>query len=156
MGGSTKDAAGTSLPPPLTYLIGLLLGIPLGLVIPVQFLPGGLGPIVGLPIAVVGLYVLPSAARAFSRNRTSVVPTEPTTKIVQEGPYSFSRNPIYLSFALIYLGIALAFSSFWAVVFLVPIMVFIDRGQIVREEKYLEKKFGDEYVQYKSRVRRWI
>ena len=77
-------------------------------------------------------------------------------KVVQEGVFRFSRNPIYLAFTLIYLGFAFAFNSSWALVFLVPVLVVIDRGQIPREEKYLARKFGEEYFRYKVKVRRWI
>ncbi len=109
-----------------------------------------------MPLVGVGIFLVWSASKAFSRSGTALVPNEPTTKIVRDGPYAFSRNPIYLAFALIYLGFAFAFSSIWAMGLLIPVLIFIDRDQIAREEKYLERKFGEEYVRYKSKVRRWL
>lgn len=156
MSGTQRDAAGASLPPPVTYLVGLVLGVSVGWILPVPFSTGWTGPLIAAALIVVGIFLLVAAARAFSRGGTKLDPREPTTRIVQSGPYAFSRNPIYLAFAFVYLGFALALSSVWAIVFLVPVLMFIDRNQIPREEAYLERKFGDEYRSYRSRVRRWL
>lgn len=151
-----NDAAGAPVPPPLTFLGGLILGLLLGYFFPVSFVPTLVGLLVGVPSIVLGIVVAVSALRTLSKNETSPDPSEPTTKLVWEGVYRFTRNPVYLAFALIYLGLALAFSSLWAVGLLVPVLLVIDRNQIAREEKYLERRFGEEYSRYKAEVRRWI
>ena len=87
----------------------------------------------------------------------SNVPTSrPTTTIVDGGPYRFTRNPIYLGMALGLIGLAIAFNSVWLLLALVPFALVIRYGVVAREEAYLERKFGDVYLGYKSRVRRWL
>jgi protein-S-isoprenylcysteine O-methyltransferase Ste14 len=87
---------------------------------------------------------------------TDVRPDKPTTSLVIEGPYHFTRNPIYLGFTLAYGGIAALASSLWAALLLPFVLVVMQRGVIDREEHYLERIFGEKYVQYKNRVGRWI
>ncbi len=81
---------------------------------------------------------------------------KPTTAIVMRGPFRFSRNPLYLSLTALYIGIATVVNSLWAIVLLPVALVAISRGVIEREERYLERKFGEEYLRYKAKVRRWI
>ena len=87
---------------------------------------------------------------------TSVKTSVPTTALVSTGPFQFSRNPLYVSLTLFYLGISIAAQSLWALALLIVVLVVMQRGVINREERYLEHKFGAEYVRYKELVRRWI
>jgi protein-S-isoprenylcysteine O-methyltransferase Ste14 len=75
---------------------------------------------------------------------------------VAEGPYRFTRNPIYLGFTLVYGGVTALANSPWGALLLPFVLVLMQRGVIQREERYLERVFGEEYLQYKTRVRRWI
>jgi protein-S-isoprenylcysteine O-methyltransferase Ste14 len=84
------------------------------------------------------------------------MPWSPTSALVQDGPYGFSRNPIYLAFGLVYLGVGLVFNSTYVLIVLVAVLVLFDRLQIPREEQYLKAKFGEEFVAYTQRVRRWL
>ena len=143
-------------PPPFIYFGTLTIGLLLSVVFPVAFLPNGLRLVLGVPLIGLGILGLTSAFKAIRRAGTTVDPYESTTAIVTNGPYRWTRNPIYLSFAIIYLGIALLLSAAWALLLLPIALVIIDRGVIVREEKYLEHKFGEQYLQYKAQVRRWI
>jgi protein-S-isoprenylcysteine O-methyltransferase Ste14 len=87
----------------------------------------------------------------------SNVPTnQPTTAIVEEGPYRFSRNPIYVAMFVALIGLAIALNTLWLLVMLVPFALVIRYGVVAREEKYLDRKFGDFYRSYRSRVRRWF
>jgi protein-S-isoprenylcysteine O-methyltransferase Ste14 len=87
----------------------------------------------------------------------SNVPTNrPTTSIVESGPYRFTRNPIYLGMFLGLIGLAIAFDTLWLLLMLVPFALVIRYGVVAREEAYLERKFGDVYRGYRSRVRRWL
>ena len=88
--------------------------------------------------------------------QTAVNPAMSTTAIVSDGVFSFSRNPIYLSLTMLYVGIGLLFNALWALLLLLPLIVVVQNGVIKREEKYLEQKFGDEYLRYKASVRRWV
>src|SRR5580704_8862327 len=83
-------------------------------------------------------------------------PALPTTALVVDGIYRQTRNPLYLGTTLIYLGLGVAAGSLWAIVLVVPLLWVINVGVVAREERYLERKFGDAYRAYKARVRRWI
>jgi len=87
----------------------------------------------------------------------SNVPTNlPTTTIVERGPYRFTRNPIYLGMFLALIGLTVALDNFWLLAMLVLFAIVIRYGVVAREEAYLERKFGDVYRSYRSRVRRWL
>jgi protein-S-isoprenylcysteine O-methyltransferase Ste14 len=81
---------------------------------------------------------------------------KPTTSIVSTGPYRFTRNPIYLSMTLLAVGIAVLANTIWILVMLAPVLFVMQFLVIAREESYLTRKFGEEYLRYKSKVRRWI
>ena len=87
---------------------------------------------------------------------TNVDPYRPATAIVTGGPYRFTRNPIYVGFTLMYVGIFALANALLPILLLPAVQQLMRRGVIEREERYLERKFGDEYLQYKERVRRWI
>ena len=105
--------------------------------------------------AIVRAYAAAGVPLVFERS-TPVRGNQPTTNIVRSGPYRFSRNPIYSAFTLLQLGIATVSASLWVLVAVVPAVAFIGLRVIPREEQYLEAKFGDEYLKYKSSVRRWL
>ena len=87
---------------------------------------------------------------------TNVNPSRPAKTIVSSGPFRFSRNPLYLSLTLMYLGLTLAVNTWWGFVALIPLIIVMHAGVVLREERYLEKKFGEPYRQYRSRVRRYL
>jgi protein-S-isoprenylcysteine O-methyltransferase Ste14 len=103
-----------------------------------------------------GAAILSSAMRRFAAAGTNVPTPMPTMALVTDGLYSYSRNPIYIALSLIYVGLAIGADSAWGLIFLVPIIIVIRYGVIAREERYLERKFDGAYVDYRSRVRRWI
>ncbi len=92
----------------------------------------------------------------FWRKRTTIRPDRPATALATTGPYRLTRNPMYLSLALLYAGIAILWQSICALLLLPLVLFFIDRRVIVREELYLERQFGSAYRQYRARVRRWL
>ena len=94
--------------------------------------------------------------REFSQAGTSVQSVRPTTRIVSTGPYRFSRNPIYLAFTMLHLGVAVWVNSGWLLGTLVVSLAVMSFGVIAREERYLERRFGDAYTNYKAAVRRWL
>ncbi len=151
-----KDNPGVIAPPPLIFLSGLLVGGLISGFSPVEILPKTLAVIAGITLAVAGLTIILTAIVQMRRAKTNVEPWKPTTAILDEGLYAVSRNPIYLAMALIYLGITFLFNSFWFLPPLVLVLPAIHFGVILREEKYLERKFGNEYLNYKTSVRRWI
>ena len=76
--------------------------------------------------------------------------------IVEVGPYRWTRNPMYLGMTLVYLAVALWADSWMPMLLLWPLLETVKRGVILREERYLSEKFGEEYGRYKERVRRWF
>jgi len=80
----------------------------------------------------------------------------PSTAVVTSGPYRFSRNPLYIGLAIVYLGLTLTFDAWWGIVLLALVLIVMHLGVIQREERYLERKFGDGYRQYRSAVRRYL
>jgi protein-S-isoprenylcysteine O-methyltransferase Ste14 len=154
---SRPDVANLGLVrPPLVYLVGLLVGVGLDLVRPARWLPAELGAWVGVPILIAALALFSSSIRRFRAAGTPVPGNEPTTAIVRSGPYRFTRNPIYVAFSLLVLGLACALNNLWllgALAAAVSVMSFV---VIPREERYLERRFGAQYLDYKARVGRWL
>jgi len=151
-----RDTAGVVAPPPLIYLAGLAVGFGLEALLPGASLPAVVQWGVGGVLVVAGVVLLASFNTSFARKGTAVEPWKPTTAIVTTGPYRFTRNPAYLGMALVYIGIAVMSQALWVLVPLPFVLAVIDRGVIAREERYLERKFGQEYLDFKARVRRWI
>jgi protein-S-isoprenylcysteine O-methyltransferase Ste14 len=151
-----SDNPGVIAFPPALYAGTLLIGLLLNFVFPISFLPRSVALVLGASAIVCAGLIVISAFRAMNRARTAINPSQPTTAIVSDGVFSLSRNPIYLSLTLLYIGITLLFSALWALLLLLPLLVIVQIGVVKREEIYLECKFGDEYLRYKARVRRWI
>ena len=151
------DTAQLPFPPPFVFLTFLIIGSILSAIIPIDLqIPIGLRLLLGVALLAIGFFIASRAIRVMMHARTPVDPFEPTTAIVSEGPYRFSRNPIYLALSIVYLGLAIALNAVWAIIIWPLVFIAVTYLIIVCEEKYLEAKFGDVYMQYKSKVRRWI
>ncbi len=156
MQNGVPDKANVIALPPLIYATAFVLGLLLHLAFPIHFLPSTLVRWLGpLFILISGLIVV-SALRALRQAQTTFDVSKPTTAIVTEGPFRYSRNPMYVSLTLLYLGVTCWMNALWILLLIVPLLVVIQRGVIAREEAYLERKFGEAYLSYKSRVRCWI
>ena len=152
-----KDTAGVIAPPPLIFFIGLLLGGLAAWRFPFAFIPSDvLAQLIGSLLIMLGLAIILIAWIQMKKAKTNIEPWQPTTAIIDSGLYGISRNPIYLAMIFGYLGISLWFNSVWFLPFLPLCVIVIHFGVILREERYLEGKFGEEYLDYKNRVRRWI
>ena len=160
MSTNASDHSGVFIPPPLVYVVPLAVGILLQRFYPIAILPRNvprnLALVAGVTLIVLGIALAILAFAEFRRARTSPIPIRPTTAIVETGPYRFTRNPMYVSLALAYLGVTLWVDSLWPLLFLPIVLFTMQRAVIAREERYLEAKFGGEYRGYKTRVRRWI
>ena len=153
------DSPGIGFPPPLVFVAALALGWGLDRLVPLPIALGAIRPVVVLVgwalVVVWGVLFFPALA-LFRRARTGIMPNQPATMIVDRGPYRWTRNPMYVGMTGLSLGAALVFDLRWAVL-LVPVAVFaVDRFIIPREERYLERRFGDPYRAYRERVRRWL
>lgn len=146
------------VPPPLVYLVFFLIGWGLSHVVAD---PGvGLGwdvrRYLAFALIVGGLLIDGAAVQGFRRKGTPAEPWKDATALETEGPYRFSRNPIYVGYAIAYAGVAVAVDSLIALALLIPCMVVVDRFVVLREERYLSRKFGAAYDAYRSKVRRWL
>lgn len=150
------DTAGVIAPPPLIFLSALIIGFGIDLVIGTGSLPWSVALPIGAAFIITGVGLMGSFLEAFRRAGTPIDPYTPTAAIVTDGPYRRTRNPAYLGMALTYAGIAIASNALWVLAPLPIAIAVIDRGVIVREERYLERNFGVQYLDYKRRVRRWI
>jgi protein-S-isoprenylcysteine O-methyltransferase Ste14 len=155
----TADHAEVAIKPPLLFLGALALGALLSLVVPLGprlASPNGLALTVGLTFVAIGFVLAALSVRNFRLAGTTVVPGEPSTALVETGPYRFTRNPIYIGFVLAYFGLSIMLTSFWVLLLLIPVLMVLQRGVVDREEVYLERQFGDAYRKYKARVPRWL
>ena len=151
------DRSNAVVRPPLALALAVLGGLVAERLIPLPFLPESVPRIwAGSAVLVLGLALGASAIATLRQAGTRVETSKPTTAIVSRGPYRVTRNPIYLGMLAILIGLAIALNTAWLLVALVPFYLIIRFGVIAREEAYLERKFGDTYLSYKSRVRRWI
>ncbi len=155
-GGLKSDTSGIRVPPPVYYVAAFLVGVVFELILPTSWPPVGVRLAAALLAGGAWLALDGAAMVFFRRAGTSMVPMNPTTALVTSGPYRFTRNPMYVGMAFLYVALAFAFGVIWALVFLPIVIVVIDRFVIAREEPYLERKFGQAYRDYKARVRRWL
>ena len=152
-----SDSPGVRFPPPLLYIAVLALGLWMGSQYPLLALLSNLAWGLGGALLAAGIALGPIwGIRTLRAAGTTVRPDRATTKLVTDGPYRFSRNPLYLALSLMYAGIAILVGSVWALVLLIPLTLFISNVVIRREEAYLLRAFGEEYARYKMHVRRWV
>ena len=155
-GAAKAQDASRAVPAPAIFVAVLLVGMLLSLAFPVSFLPRVITLLVGAACFLLPLALGLAALRTMRHARTSVNPNRPTTALLTEGPFRLSRNPMYLGMVVQYVGLALLVNSLWAIVLLPLALIVVHLTVIKREERYLEQKFGVEYLAYKARVRRWI
>lgn len=150
------DNPGVVAPPPLIYAGALAAGLLMNRPYPVAFLPRTLARALGWPLLVGGLVLGLLGVREMRRAGTNVDPYEPTTAIVERGPYRYTRNPLYVGMTMIYGGVAALTNALPPMLLLPLVLRVMRRGVIEREERYLERKFGDEYLRYKAKTPRWL
>ena len=159
---STQVSTGTHgarvlpVPPPLYYVAGLAAGALLDRLVA---LPIGGRPAVtvaGIVLVLAGLALAASGVAGVVRHRTTIVPHRQVTTLVTAGGYRWSRNPMYTGLAVASLGAALLIGSWWALLLLPLVLLGVTRLVIRPEEEYLSERFGQQYLEYRSRVRRWL
>ena len=145
-------SSGVRIFPPAIHLVAIAIGFLLQWAVPIRI--SGMR-IPGFLLLAIALGLIVWTAILMSRAGTTPNPTRPTTALLIRGPYRFTRNPMYLAWELIVVGVGLAANAPWVIVMAVPAALLTRRMVIDKEERYLESKFGAEYLNYKSRVRRW-
>ncbi len=151
-----QQAPGIRVIPPLVYAASLLIGLAIEQLLPLVSISWTwrAGPAVVL-IAVAGLLIAPTVMR-FRKAETTFDVRKTATTLITDGPYRYSRNPAYLALTLLYLGLGVLFSSAWVCVLVVPTLLIIIVAVVRKEEQHLESQFGEEYLRYKTAVRRWL
>jgi protein-S-isoprenylcysteine O-methyltransferase Ste14 len=152
----TSDSPGVAVFPPILFAATLGLGVLLHWIWPVAVGPPLIVRLLGLVILVASGVLARAAEKAMRRAGTNIRPDQPTLAIATDGPFRFTRNPLYLASVGLYLGIALLVNALWPLVLVPPMLAVLDWGVIRREERYLEAKFGPSYREYRARVRRWL
>jgi protein-S-isoprenylcysteine O-methyltransferase Ste14 len=157
-GGVTDRGPGVRFPPPAVYAVPFLAGWGIHRVLPLHLHPDD--PLwldaLGLLLVATWFGLFGWAFWSLVTQRATIRPDRPTTVLVTTGPYAFSRNPLYLAFTALYLGLTLIINSVWPVIGLPFALFVVHRSVIGREERYLRGVFGERYEDYRKRVRRWI
>jgi protein-S-isoprenylcysteine O-methyltransferase Ste14 len=142
--------------PPLVFVAGLVLGFLAHWADPRPLMASSLRAWLAGPILLLGIALAGWGRRTLVAAGTNVDPRKPATALVTGGPYAWSRNPLYLALSLIFVAIACFANDIWFLPALAIVLAVIQYGVIHREERYLERKFGDVYRQYCARVGRWL
>ena len=142
--------------PPLVYLGAIAIGLAIHALWPAHLVPPAFGTPAGVVLTLVAVALFLSASRSFRAAGTPVPGNLPATTIVRTGPYRFSRNPIYLAFSLLQLGLAFWVNSVGLLIMLIPAHALMSFVVVPREERYLEARFPAHYGPYRASVRRWL
>ena len=153
----TRDSSNAIVRPPIAWALAFLAGLAIDWLYPLPWIPATWPNVwIGAAVFVAAFALAVWSIVTIRRAGTAVETVKPTTAIVADGPYRLTRNPIYMGMLLGLIGLAVGFNSLWILVALVPFYVIIRYGVVAREEAYLERKFGSMYLDFKSRVRRWL
>jgi protein-S-isoprenylcysteine O-methyltransferase Ste14 len=154
---AAADHPGVIALPPFLYLGVFLAALVAQWFVPLPiFATTAVAVALGSTLAVVAIAVARWGRRTMTAAGTNVRPTRPATTIVTGGPFRYSRNPLYVALTLLYVGLTTAVNTWWGMVLLVPLLATMHFGVVLREERYLDRKFGDSYRAYRSRVRRYV
>jgi protein-S-isoprenylcysteine O-methyltransferase Ste14 len=156
MQDSDRDNPGVIAFPPMIFALCLVLGIALHFVFPIRVLAVVPSRIAGTILICVAGCTVTWAQRVMKKAGTNIRPDKPALAIVASGPFRLTRNPMYVSLCLLQVGIALLIDGLMPLLLVIPLVLMLHFGVIRREERYLEAKFGEPYVTYRSQVRRWL
>jgi protein-S-isoprenylcysteine O-methyltransferase Ste14 len=150
------DSPGVRVPPPALYALAVLAGYLLNRRWPLPVGDGGVVRGLAWVLTLAWVALTGSSIGRFWRSRTSIVPIRPATTLVIAGPYRFTRNPMYVGLAALTIALGLFINSWWPTVLLLPVLLVVRWFVIAPEERYLERRFGADYLAYRQRVRRWL
>ena len=151
-----EDSAHILAAPPFFFIIQLFVGVIVEYFVPTSLLPTVPSIIIGLLFSWASLPFIILSLKSFYKAKTTFDARKTTTTLVTTGIYKISRNPAYLSLVLFYIGLSFLINSIWILILVIPAIYSVQKFCIEREEKYLEGKFGSQYLEYKKQVRRWL
>ncbi len=152
----TKDHPGVIAFPPLIWLVGAVMSGLVHFIFPHRMMSYAIALPIGIALAIAAPSLAISALLVMKKAGTNVNPSAPALMIVRNGPYRFTRNPMYLALCMLQVGLSFLLNDWLALLFVVPLALVLHYGVILREERYLEAKFGGEYLALKREVRRWL
>jgi protein-S-isoprenylcysteine O-methyltransferase Ste14 len=144
------------VPPPLIYLVCLLVGLGLDYLWPAPVLSPAVQYGAGGVLIVASVLLFGLTLREFSRANTSINHRRPTTSVITTGPFGLTRNPVYGAMTMLFVGIASVIDGLWILAMVIPAVLIVHFFVILKEEAFLEREFGDTYRRYKNSVRRWF
>ena len=153
---TSADNPGVAVLPPLLYGAACIVVLSLHWLWPMPLFGHAVALWSGLSLIVFAVAIAIWGRRTMHAVGTNINPLRPTTVVVTTGPFRFSRNPLYLALTLLYLGLTFVFNTWWGIIVLIPLCIIMHRGVVLREERYLEQKFGETYRRYRSSVRRYL
>jgi protein-S-isoprenylcysteine O-methyltransferase Ste14 len=151
-----SDNPGVWVPPPLWYALAVILGVLLDRRWPLPIPAHPLTTFAGVLFLAGWMALTLESVGRFRRSKTSIVPIRPAEALVSTGPYRYTRNPMYVSLALLTIGCGLLLATWWPIILVVPTLAIVQQVVIAREERYLRRRFGADYDAYARRVRRWL
>ena len=153
-----ERGARVRFPPPLVFLIGVLMGVVCQSVVAPAPVPvsRGVSLVGGILILLVGLSVAAPARVLFARTGQSPIPWKPSPELILRGPYRFTRNPMYVGITLVQIGLGVALNNLWISLFAAPALLAVHFTAVLPEERYLTEKFGANYKAYLAQVRRYL
>jgi protein-S-isoprenylcysteine O-methyltransferase Ste14 len=152
----TEDKPGVIMLPPVLYGIALLAVVLLRGFWPLPIADSSVSLVLGVCLIALGGALAIWGQKVMGAAGTNVPTSLPATAIVTSGPFRLSRNPLYLALNLVFVGLTLAINTCWGLIALLVLLPLMHHGVVLREEHYLERKFGDTYLRYKARVRRYL
>jgi len=154
MNSNVHEGPGVRVHPPVIYLAALIIGIGLNHGWSLGLLPGRWAAVIGVAMIVAGIAIMPPVLARFRRAGTTFHPHKPASALITDGPCRFSRNPACIALTLWYLGAGLLLDNGWVFLLAIPVLLAMDWWVVPKEERHLEAKFGEQYLRYKSQVRR--
>jgi protein-S-isoprenylcysteine O-methyltransferase Ste14 len=151
-----SDNPGVIAFPPLIWLVNAAISVLVHLFIRLPIMRYSFCVVFGIVFVILAPTLALSALRTMKAAGTNVHPAEPALALVRDGPFRFTRNPMYLALCLLQVALGFFLNDWITLFFVVPLAVILHYGVVLREESYLAAKFGEPYLQYKREVRRWI
>jgi protein-S-isoprenylcysteine O-methyltransferase Ste14 len=155
---NAQGGARVRIPPPLVFLVSIVLGVVLHYGVSRLYVPFGraLQLVTSVLLVVGGLSLAGSAFGLFKRSGQDPKPWKPSPSLLLQGPYRFTRNPIYVGMTMLQVAVGLALDDLWVVLLAAPSLLVVHFTAVLPEEAYLEERFGDPYRQFKATVRRYL
>lgn len=153
-----QDSPGVYIPPPLFYVVTFLTAVFLQRKVPIDdsFFHSNLVRAIGILNFGIAFYFLSTSLTKFFKTRNTVVLIKPASSLQTSGVYGISRNPMYVGLIFVYLGVTCFIGNWWNII-LLPLLILVIQLYVIRsEEEYLERAFGDQFLDYKKKVRRWL